>query len=71
MFLYGSYAQAISDLNGRFLDCNRRFSHVTGYDRMEARGLSLLPFLPPADAAEQMRCVLSLVVGVVPDRRDL
>ena len=30
IFMEGSVAQAVSDLNGRFLDCNRMFASLTG-----------------------------------------
>lgn len=51
-FVHSLRPLAIADGYGAFVDCNVRFSQLTGFDRDEIRRLTLFSTVPPAELAD-------------------
>ncbi len=65
IYNYAGVAIALTDTDGRLLDCNPYWQKLLGYAGSEWRGLTVLEITHPDDVAESQRSMQALVAGHV------
>jgi PAS domain S-box-containing protein len=58
---------AVTELDGRFLDVNRKFSEILGYSADELRRLTVMAITHPDDMTGTVTAVGRLVAGLIPE----
>jgi PAS domain S-box-containing protein len=67
MFNQAAVGIALASLDGRFLDMNRRFSEIVGYEEEALRGLTFSEITHPDDRATTLAAVRDLLDGSIPE----
>ena len=67
MFAQAAVGIAISELDGRLAETNRKFREILGYDEGELQGVSAYQISHPDDVAMTRANVARLVAGEIPD----
>ncbi|CAN0378473.1 unnamed protein product [Discosporangium mesarthrocarpum] len=55
VFVHGCVGMAMATVEGRLVDCNRRFEDQSGYTKSELRQLTLLNLTPPSELQKTFR----------------